>query len=102
MPSQARDRLRRIPVLGGILRRLAAVARLPSSLAVINGRLDELASRLEAAERRLDETARLLRGDVGPDAGRPLDIAAVRNQLESVPRELTALRRDLTRLEERA
>jgi hypothetical protein len=102
MTSSARDRLRKIPILGGLLRRLAAVGRLPASLQSLNGRLDEITHRLENVERQFDEASRLLRGDVGPAAGQPLDIAAVRNQLESVPLELSALRRDLAKLEERA
>ena len=99
MNTPARDRLLRVPLLGGALRRLAAIARLPASLQALNARLDELGVRMRSLETRFDDIAELMLGDVGPDAGRPLDIAALRNQLDSVPLELSALRRDIARLE---
>lgn len=99
MTSPGRERFLRIPVLGPLARWLLVIVRLPSLLAHLTGRIDEVARSVDSIRTRMDEVERLMRGDLGPGAGRPLDIAALRNQLESVPLELSALRRDLARLE---
>jgi hypothetical protein len=99
MTTPARERVLKTPVLGSLVRWVLALIRLRATITSLTARIDDVTRQGGAVQRRMDDVERLMRGDLGPGAGRPLDIAALRNHLESVPIELTALRRDLARLE---
>lgn len=96
MASRLRSATVRFPVVGPTLRALRSVAKLPDTLLELRSGLDSLAQRVARLEEEFGDLRGLLR-DV-EDNKAPLDFVAVRNLVESAPRELTSLRRDISQL----